>query len=404
MTRNTDIAVIGAGLVGLSIARSLLEAGFGGSLTVLDKEREVSTHQSGNNSGVLHSGVYYKPGSEKARNCVEGYGLLLKYCREKNIPHRLVGKLIVAKNEKELASLEMLKARGEANGLSDLDLLTPAQFQQIEPIAVGAGALRVPQAGIVDYKAVAKSLRREIEAAGHHVMLSGEVLGIELQTDDSRLLSISGGQSLSAKLIINCAGLHCDRIARLDGVDPEMQIVPFRGEYYDLVPAAAERVHGLIYPVPDPDFPFLGVHLTRMMSGGVEAGPNAVLAFGREAYKNHQYDRKDFAETLGFSGFRTLSARHWRQGAAEMLRSYSKRHFVQAVQVLAPSLNASDFVKGGAGIRAQALRADGSLVDDFYIKNSANAIHVLNAPSPAATSCLAIGRHIASLATSQVAA
>ena len=384
--------IIGGGLVGLAAARQLLRSGRVTSLTLLEKEPRVGAHQSTHNSGVLHAGLYYKPGSLKARLAVEGIREMTAYCREKNIPHEICGKVVVAVEESEVPRLRELEARGHANGLAGLRWLDRDGLLALEPHAAGVAALHVPEEGIVDYAAVCEALREDILALNGSVATGAEVVRLR-ETVDGWIAETTAGE-FTGDFLINCAGLHSDRVCRLAGLDPADCIVPFRGEYYKLRPEAAHLVRHLIYPVPDPKFPFLGVHFTRLIHGGIEAGPNAVLAFGREAYRKTQWNLRDLAEAVGFSGLWKFLARHPRMAWDEGLRSLSKKLFCQSLQRLVPELREEDLVPGDAGVRAQAISRDGELVQDFRLVAGPRALHVVNAPSPAATASLAIGREI----------
>lgn len=384
--------IIGGGLVGLATAWQLLRSGRVPSLTLLEKEPRVGAHQSTHNSGVLHAGLYYKPGSLKARLAVEGIREMTAYCREKNIPHEICGKVVVAVEESEVPRLRELEARGHANGLAGLRWLDRDGLLALEPHAAGVAALHVPEEGIVDYAAVCEALREDILALNGSVATGAEVVRLR-ETVDGWIAETTAGE-FTGDFLINCAGLHSDRVCRLAGLDPADCIVPFRGEYYKLRPEAAHLVRHLIYPVPDPKFPFLGVHFTRLIHGGIEAGPNAVLAFGREAYRKTQWNLRDLAEAVGFSGLWKFLARHPRMAWDEGLRSLSKKLFCQSLQRLVPELREEDLVPGDAGVRAQAISRDGELVQDFRLVAGPRALHVVNAPSPAATASLAIGREI----------
>ncbi len=359
------IAVVGGGIVGLATAYALRRHG----PVVFEKEAAVARHQTGRNSGVFHTGVYYKPGSEKARLCVEGRRLMVEFCREHGIAHALCGKIIVATERAEIPRVDELERRARANGAA-VERIGPGRIREIEPHAAGIDGLHLPESGIVDYGDVARKLASFVEVR----------TGVEVK--DVR--------ALRADVVINCAGLYSDRVAR-----SRTRIVPFRGEYYSL--RRPELCRGLIYPVPDPAFPFLDVHFTRKIRGGVEAGPNAVLAFAREGYRRQDVKVRDLLETLGYPGFWRMLRRYWRKGLGELWRSWSKAAFVRSAQRLLPEVREDDFLPGGAGVRAQALDPDGRLVDDFRIERREGQIHVLNAPSPAATASLAIGRHVASL-------
>lgn len=390
-----DIAIIGGGIVGLATARALHERAPGTRLVILEKERELAAHQSGHNSGVIHSGIYYKPGSHKARLCVEGKGLMYQFCEKHGIRVERCGKVIVATTEAELPRLQTLYERGRANGVP-VELLEPERLREIEPHAAALRAIHSPSTGIVDYVEVARAMAGELTAAGVAIETGARVAAIA-RTGDG--LEIAAGRlTVRARRLVNCGGLYSDAVARLAGARPEVRIIPFRGEYYMLRPERRSIIRGLIYPVPDPEFPFLGVHLTRTIHGDVEAGPNAVLAFAREGYRFARVSPRELAGTLAYRGFWQMARRYWRMGSYEMYRSLSKAAFLRALQRLVPDLRSEDLSTGGAGVRAQAVSPDGSLVDDFRIVAEADAIHVLNAPSPGATASLAIGRHVAALA------
>jgi L-2-hydroxyglutarate oxidase LhgO len=391
-----DVCIIGAGLVGLGTARAITRTHPGVSLVMVEKEPEVAAHQSSHNSGVAHSGLYYRPGSLKARLCVEGRRLLKEYCDETGIPFEQLGKLVIASKPDELPALDELERRGRANGLSGLARLDPNGIARIEPAAVGLEALHVPEAGVVDFPAVAVRLAADLAGQGADIRTGNEVTSID-QTPGGTRIHLAD-QEIRARVVVNCAGLHSDRVARLAGVNSTVRIVPFRGEYYTLRPEAQHLVRGLIYPVPDPRFPFLGVHFTRRIDDSVEVGPNAVLALGREHYRGADPDWADLRETIGYQGFRRLLLRHWRTGATEMMRSRSRSMYARSARSLVPAIRPEDLVPGGAGIRAQAVAPDGSLVDDFVIEESGSVVHVLNAPSPGATASLAIGSHVAAIA------
>lgn len=384
--------IIGGGLVGLATAWQLLRSGRVPALTLLEKEPQVGAHQSTHNSGVLHAGLYYKPGSLKARLAVAGIREMTAYCREKNIPHEICGKVVVAVDESEVPRLRELEARGQANGLTGLRRLDRAGLRALEPHAAGVAALHVPEEGIVDYAAVCAALAADIAAMNGRLVTKAAVTELR-ETPDGWIAETTAG-AFPGGFLINCAGLQSDRVCRLAGLDPADRIVPFRGEYYRLHPGAAHLVRHLIYPVPDPQFPFLGVHFTRLIGGGIEAGPNAVLAFAREAYRKTQWNARDLAEALSFPGLWKFLARHPRMAWDESLRSLSKKLFCRSLQRLVPELRETDLAPGGAGVRAQAISRHGELVQDFRIVSGRRALHVVNAPSPAATACLAIGREI----------
>jgi len=390
------ISIIGGGIVGLATARKLAECCPSARVTVLEKEPKVCAHQSGHNSGVLHAGLYYKPGSLKARLAVSGVREMVAFCREHDVPHDICGKLVVAADESEVPRLQALYERGKQNGLEGLKYLgNPCQMREIEPHVGGVAALHVPQEGIVDYDKVCEAMRRGIEADGGSVTLAARVTSLRLQNGEWRIGSTAG--EFSADFIVNCAGLHCDRVSELAGEMREVRIVPFRGEYYQIKPERQHLVRNLIYPVPDPQFPFLGVHFTRLIHGGIEAGPNAVLAFAREGYRKTDVKPADLWDALTFPGLWRFLAKHKRMSWEELRRSFSRRLFCESLQRLVPEIRADDLAPGGAGVRAQAMSPDGNLVQDFYLLNRPRALHVLNAPSPAATASLAIGDEIAKL-------
>jgi L-2-hydroxyglutarate oxidase LhgO len=389
-----DVVVIGGGIVGLATALNLGQRLPRLRLAVLEKEAQLAAHQTGNNSGVIHSGLYYKPGSLKARTCVEGARRMVAFCRQYDIPHEICGKLVVATREQELPALAELLNRARQNGVPGVVELGPEQFRDVEPHAAGIRALHLPGTGIVNYACVARKLGELIAHAGGAICTGTRVTGLKTQAGGEVVVSTSQGEVCS-KFVVNCAGLHCDRVARLAGAHLDARIVPFRGEYYLVEPSRRHLVRGLIYPVPDPRFPFLGVHFTRNVNGDVEAGPNAVLALQREGYRWDQVNLRDTLETLTFPGFWRMARKYWRTGIGEMYRSLSKAAFVRALQRLLPDIRAEDLIPGGAGVRAQAVLANGAMVDDFRIVRQERAIHVLNAPSPAATASLSIGEQIA---------
>ena len=391
-----DVAVIGGGILGLATARALTAAFPRSRLTVLEKEPRLATHQTGHNSGVIHSGIYYKPGSYKARLCVEGARLMHAFFAEHSIRVDHIGKVIVATSAAELPRLQTLLDRGTANGVPGLRLIEPPEVRELEPHVAAVRGIHSPATAIVDYVEVAQAIARGLAQRGVTVLTGAGVSAIRRTGEGFELRT--GAGPVRARRLVNCAGLHSDRVARMAGAQPDVRIVPFRGEYYMIRPERHDLVRGLIYPVPDPEFPFLGVHFTRTVHGEVEAGPNAVLAFAREGYRLGRINLAELAGTLGYRGFWAMARRYWRMGGYEMYRSLSKAAFVEALQRLVPAITAADVTPGGAGVRAQAVARDGSLVDDFRIVGSAEAVHVLNAPSPAATASLAIGRHVASLA------
>lgn len=383
--------MIGGGIVGLATAHQLLKRFSSAHLLLLEKEDGPARHQTGHNSGVLHCGLYYKPGSVKARLAVEGIRRMTAFCAEHNVPYDVCGKVVVATGEEEIPRLHALLERGRANGLEDLELLTPEQIREIEPHAAGVAGLRVPQEGIVDYPAVAQVMVREIERMGGEIHFSSEVK--RLQNGNGWRIHTTGGH-YQADFLINCAGLHSDRVSSMAGNHDPAKIVPFRGEYYRLKPGKEYLVRNLIYPVPDPRFPFLGVHFTRMIHGGVEAGPNAVLAFKREGYLHTDFSLRDTVETLTYRGFWRFFLRYPVMCWEEFRRSYSKHFFCRSLQRLVPEIRMEDLDHGGAGVRAQALAPGGELIQDFYFVRQPGALHVLNAPSPAATASLAIADEV----------
>ena len=391
-----NVVIIGGGIVGLGVALEITRRFPHLRLLLLEKEDRVARHQSGHNSGVIHSGVYYKPGSIKARLCVAGAAAMVEFCRDHGIAHDVCGKVIVAAHADELPRLEELRKRGEANGLTGLRLIGPEELRDIEPHATGLQALVVPSTGITDYAKVCEKYAELISARSGTVITSAVATGIRRQPNEIVVETSRG--AFSATALINCAGLFSDRISRMAGDEPGVIIIPFRGEYYDLIPARASLVRSLIYPVPDPRFPFLGVHFTRRISGKVDAGPNAVFALAREGYRHRDINLRDIASSLAFPGFWRMARQHWRSGFDEFRRSLSKPLFVRALQRLVPEASAEDLVPGSAGVRAQALKSDGTLVDDFQFVPSGKVLHVLNVPSPAATASLTIGKAIVDMA------
>jgi len=390
--RKADVAIIGAGVVGLATAYQLTRRHPRLRVVVLEKEDGPATHQTGHNSGVLHSGIYYRPGSLKAENCRAGRQAMVEFCAAEGIPHEICGKVIVAVSESEQPSLQRIYERGQKNGIR-CELVGPERLRQLEPHAAGIQAIHVPDAGIVDYRKVCERLAaRTLEAGDHDIVYSAGVERIETR-DAGAILHTRAGE-LEVGQVVNCAGLQSDRVARQAGQRPPLKIVPFRGEYYELLPSAHRLVRNLIYPVPDPAYPFLGVHFTRMIDGSYECGPNAVLSLGREAYGKLEVDLRDLLESLAYPGFLRLAARHWRIGAGEIWRSLSKRAFVKALQRLVPEIRAEDLKPAPAGIRAQAVAPDGALIDDFMIVQHGSVLSVCNAPSPAATASLNVGRLI----------
>jgi (S)-2-hydroxyglutarate dehydrogenase len=390
-----DVAIIGGGIVGMATAMAISSTSHP-SLVVLEAENDLAHHQTGHNSGVIHSGIYYKPGSLKAKNCVQGREAMYKFCQENDIPHDNCGKVIVATSEGELPTLEMLEKRGNANGLEGVKRLTAEEIKEFEPHAAGIAGLRVPQTGIVDYTAVTNKYGDYVKAAGGEVRTNSRVTSFQKVGDEFVLETASG--TVRCRNLINCGGLQSDRIAKMCGVEPGLQILPFRGEYYEIVPERHDLVKNLIYPVPDPRFPFLGVHFTRMIHGGVEAGPNAVLAMKREGYSQWAFSARDSLEFGGYIGFWRMGLKYWPTAVGEVYRSFVKASFVKALQRLVPELKLEDVKRSGSGVRAQALEPSGFLVDDFRIVEAPHMIHVLNAPSPAATASISIGRSICDMA------
>jgi L-2-hydroxyglutarate oxidase LhgO len=394
-TNEYQVAVIGGGIVGLGTALALTGQFPGLSLAVIEKEPQVAGHQTGHNSGVIHAGVYYRPGSHKARLCVEGGRLLTAFCEANGIRYERCGKLIVATDDSELSRLQALYERGAANGVVGLELVGPERAREIEPHAKAVRALYSPNTAIVDFSEVAEAMAKQLRKRAAEILPGTNVQAIRRQGNLYYLET--NRTSVAARSLINCGGLYADRIARMMDINPGAMVIPFRGEYYSLRPER-RLVRGLIYPVPDPEFPFLGVHFTRRIHGDFEAGPNAVLAFAREGYRRMKVNVSEVMEMLAFPGFWRMARRYWRTGAYEWHRSMSRRAFLRALQRLVPELEDRDLMPGGSGVRAQLVTRDGTLLDDFRILEAPNAIHVLNAPSPAATASIAIGRHIACIA------
>jgi L-2-hydroxyglutarate oxidase len=383
------IVVVGAGIVGLATAYRLVTLRPGVRVTVIEKERSVAVHQTGNNSGVIHSGIYYQPGSLKARLCVQGSHDLVEFCRAHEVPHRICGKIVLATSTDEIPGLEEIARRGRENGLEGLRMLEGREIASVEPNARGLRALWVPQTGIVNYTMVAERLADEIRNKGSDVRLGERVCAIEVRERDGVIVR-TDLEEIAADRVVTCAGLHSDRVARMTDRDVPIRIVPFRGEYYQVRPERVEIVRGLIYPVPDPRFPFLGVHFTRMIDGALEAGPNAVLAFKREGYRRTDIDWADMWETVTWPGFHAVAKKYWKTGLGEYYRSFSKRAFTRALQRMVPDVREDDLLPGGAGVRAQASERTGALMDDFAFVEHGPVLHVCNAPSPAATASLAI--------------
>jgi L-2-hydroxyglutarate oxidase LhgO len=403
MIRNVDfdIVVIGGGIVGLATAYKIALGHPKIRLAVLEKEPQLASHQTGHNSGVIHSGLYYKPGSAKAKTCTDGRKQLVAFAKQYAIPYEICGKIIVVTHQKELPGLERIFNNGVQNGIEGIRKISPDEIKRIEPYCTGIAGLKVPCTGIIDFVAVANKLAELIQKQNpeNRILTSNKVTGFSKLTGCTNILTHHG--AVSTRFVINCAGLQSDRIARLDGVDIKMRIVPFRGDYYDLKKEVEGKVKNLIYPVPDPQFPFLGVHFTREIKGGVECGPNAVFSFKREGYGKLDFSFKDAWESLTWPGTLKMFFKNWKYGLGEYVRAFSKTLFVKQLQRLVPSIQKADLTPGNSGVRAQAVGADGKPIDDFVIESHGNAIHVLNAPSPAATACLAIGDHINKLAGEQ---
>jgi L-2-hydroxyglutarate oxidase len=390
---SVDVAVIGGGVIGTATAMALLERFGGLDVAVLEKENRLAVHQTGHNSGVIHSGLYYRPGSLKARTCSSGRDALYLFCSEHNIAHERCGKIVVATSEAEIPALDALEQRGRENGLEGIERLDVAGLHMYEPHVAGIDGLFVPQTGIVDYTAVTEAYAAVVRSQGGRVFVNTGVKRVNRQSGGFVLETAQG--NISCRFLINCAGLQSDRLALLCGVSINVRIIPFRGEYFMVAPERSGMVNNLIYPVPDPAFPFLGVHFTRMIGGGLEAGPNAVLAFRREGYGRLSFSLRDTLEMAMYPGFRKLARRFWRIGLQEYRRSFSKGLFVSDLQRLIPELHGEDIKPGGAGVRAQAVDPEGCLLDDFCLVHGDGMIHVLNAPSPAATASISIGRTIA---------
>lgn len=391
-----DVVIIGGGIVGLATAHQLLTKNPSLKLLLIEKEAELCKHQTGNNSGVIHSGLYYKPGSLKATNCINGYNMLINFCKEEGIEYDLCGKVVVATDDHQKPLLENLYQRGLENGLDKISKISVEELKEIEPHVNGIAAINVPYTGIIDYVAVAERYADKIREKGGDIRLGEKVLGVAENGEQTIIKTDKGEHECS--LMINCAGLYSDKIARKTTDNIDLKIIPFRGEYFKLKPEKEYLVKHLIYPVPDPNFPFLGVHFTRMMKGGIEAGPNAVLAFRREGYKKSQVNVPELMETLMWPGFQKVASKYWKTGFGELYRSFSKSAFTKALQKLIPEIQEDDLVDGGAGVRAQACDKKGGLLDDFAIIETNSAINVCNAPSPAATSSLSIGKTVAELA------
>ncbi len=389
--------IIGGGIVGLATALKIKQANPTIKLAIIEKESELATHQTGHNSGVIHSGIYYKPGSLKATNCINGYNQLLDFCNQEEIPYELCGKVIVATSQDEVPALNNIFERGNQNGLDGLKMLNEGELKEIEPHVNGVQGIFVPQTGIIDYKRVANKYAEIVRHFNGEIFPGTKVLKIKKNKNNNLMTVVTNNQTFTTRLVINCAGLFSDQVAKMVGAEINYKIIPFRGEYYKLSDEKSHLVKNLIYPVPDPAFPFLGVHFTRMINGGIEAGPNAVLAFRREGYKKTDIKMSELMGSLAWPGFRKVAGKYWKTGMGEMYRSFSKSAFTKALQKLMPEVTKKDLVPGGAGVRAQACDRDGGLIDDFLISEGENYINVCNAPSPAATSSLSIGETVSKL-------
>jgi (S)-2-hydroxyglutarate dehydrogenase len=393
--KNYDVIIAGAGIVGLATAYKLIEKKSNLKICIIEKEDSVSKHQTGNNSGVIHSGIYYKPGSLKATNCRIGYKMLLNFCDKNGISYDICGKVIVATNEEEIPRLNNLYERGKQNGLDDIKELSAEEVKELEPYVNGIKGIHVPYTGIIDYKVVSEKLAELIKQKDTEIFFNEKLESIKENNSQNKTEVITNKNFYVCKLLITCCGLQSDRIAKLNNKNLNVKIIPFRGEYYTIKKEKSSLVKNLIYPVPDPQFPFLGVHFTRMISGKVEAGPNAVFAFKREGYKKTDINFYDLADSLFWKGFISVALKYWKVGIGEFYRSYYKPAFVKALQKLLPEIKSEDLEVGGAGIRAQACDISGNLTDDFLFVENEKVIHVCNAPSPAATSSLSIGDAIA---------
>ena len=384
----SDVIIVGGGIVGLATAYQLIQRFPATRITVLEKETSVGAHQSGNNSGVLHSGIYYKPGSLKARNCRIGKEAMVAFCQQYGVDYEICGKVIVAVEESELSILEDILQRGQQNGVRST-MIDRDRLLELEPHAAGIQAIHVPEAGICDFRGVCRKLAEILKSHGGNIVTGAPVKSI--RTGSGEVIAVTSRGNFRGRYLVNCAGLHSDRVARMTGENPDSLIVPFRGEYYELKPEAQHLCRNLIYPVPDPNFPFLGVHFTRMTDGRIECGPNAVLAFAREGYRKRDVNVPDLVEALTYKGFLRLASKHWRMGLGEMWRSASKRAFVHALRRLMPGIRSKHLATARAGVRAQAINPNGSIVDDFVVLTGKRIVNVGNAPSPAATSSLNIG-------------
>jgi (S)-2-hydroxyglutarate dehydrogenase len=397
-----NVIIIGGGIVGLATAWQLLKQKPSLRVAVLEKESSLATHQTGHNSGVIHSGIYYKPGTLKAKNCLEGVNDLITFCNERSIPYVQCGKVIIASNQEELPRLMELKKRGLANGVQGLKLISEAELKEIEPFACGIKALYSPKTAIVDYVKVAHEYSKIFQELGGEIFLSQKVIKIN-SNRFPHIVEVECGVEYAADFVINCAGIQADRVAHMAHSNHRKnQILPFRGEYYELVKEKNHMIKGLIYPVPDPKFPFLGVHLSRKINGKIEAGPNAVLALSRNGYSKGQVNLRDCWDYITYKGFWMMAGRYWKVGAFELYRSYSKKIFLKALQKLVPSIQEKDLIIGGSGVRSQVVKIDGKMEDDFSIIEGSKSIHVLNAPSPAATASISIGKYLAKLTAEKI--
>lgn len=395
-----DVIIVGAGIVGLATGVKILEKNPSLKLLLLEKENDIAKHQTGNNSGVIHSGIYYKPNSLKATNCIRGYEMLLNFCNERNIKYDICGKIILATNENEIPIMNNIYERGIHNGLKGLKILNSKEINEIEPYAKGVAAIHVPQTGIIDYTEVSKKYLDVIKENNGKILFNENVINIKINNSITTVFTKQN--KYNAKIVVTCSGLQSDRLAKLTHKNLNYRLIPFRGEYYKLKKASHYLVKNLIYPVPDPSFPFLGVHFTRMIDNEVECGPNAVLSFKREGYSKFSFSLKDTIDTFTWKGFHIVMKKHWKTGLGEFYRSYNKNAFVKALKKLIPEIEKENLTKGGAGVRAQACLADGSLIDDFLFMEDEGVIHVCNAPSPAATASLSIGQTISEKVLSQL--
>lgn len=390
--KKTDVIIVGAGIVGLATGLKILEKDPSIKILFLEKENDIALHQTGNNSGVIHSGIYYKPGSLKATNCTRGYKMLLNFCDEHKVKYDICGKIILATSEDEISIMNNIYERGIKNDLKDLKILSKEEIKELEPHANGVAAIHVPQTGIIDYTEVSKKYLEVIQSKNGEIIFNQKV--VDIKTNENSTYVFTQNEKYECKVLITCSGLSSDRLAKITHPNLNYRLIPFRGEYYKLKKGSQHLVRNLIYPVPDPSFPFLGVHFTRMIDNEVECGPNAVLSFKREGYKKTSFNLIDTFETFSWKGFHKIMMKHWKTGLGEFYRSYNKNAFVKALQKLIPEIQKDDLIVGGAGVRAQACLDDGTLLDDFLFMESKGVIHVCNAPSPAATASLSIGETI----------